>query len=132
MTFILVALNIPISKVEILLLGNIVLCSLKKIPKSEIALWLIMSCREKGQYPDEEIDLHYQGESSWLLLQHNMTRKTTFKTRGFTESFTIPFSILPFSSQWNTQQSNKDGAKRTQISRIKVWVTPLDKELHPF
>lgn len=30
MTFILVALNIPISKVEILLLGNIVLCSLKK------------------------------------------------------------------------------------------------------
>ena len=90
-----------------------------------------MSCREKGQYPDEEIDLHYQGESSWLL-QHNMTRKTTFKTRGLTESFTVPFSILPFSSQWNTQQSNKDGANRTQISRIKVWVTPLDKELHPF
>lgn len=33
MTFILVALNIPISKVEILLLGNIVLCSLKKNTK---------------------------------------------------------------------------------------------------
>lgn len=30
MTFILVALNIPISKVEILLLGNKVLCSFKK------------------------------------------------------------------------------------------------------
>lgn len=67
MTFILVALNIPISKVEILLLGNKVLCSFKKISKTEIALWLIMSCREKGQYPDEEIELHYQGESNWLL-----------------------------------------------------------------
>lgn len=71
-----------------------------------------MSCREKGQYPDEEIELHYQGESNWLLWQYD--KKDNIWNQRIHWIFST-FSIYLMGSNGNTQESNKDKAEDSDL-----------------